>query len=57
MAAMNNVLAGVVGAVLGAALAVAAAVTIVNVAGGPSAQEVAQDRGNVSAEDLAYGSN
>lgn len=57
MAEMSNVLAGVVGAVLGAALAVAAAVTIVNVAGGPSAQEVAQDRGNVSAEDLAYGSN
>jgi hypothetical protein len=54
MAQMNNVLAGVVAAVLGAALAVAAAITIVNVAGGPSAQEVAHD---VGAEDLAYGSN
>ncbi|HMG29845.1 MAG TPA: hypothetical protein VK585_06980 [Jiangellaceae bacterium] len=56
---MNTVLAGVVGAVLGAALAVAAAVTIVNVAGGPTPQEVAQERGDepVNAEDLAYGSN
>ena len=54
---MNNVIAGVVAAVLGAALAVAAAITIVNLAGGPSAQEVAQDRGDVNAEDLAYGSN
>ena len=57
MAQTNNVLAGVVAAVLGAALAVAAAITIVNVAGGPSAQEVAQDRGDVGAEDLAYGSS
>jgi hypothetical protein len=54
MAQMNNVLAGVVAVLIGAALAVAAAVTIVNVAGGPSAQEVAHD---VGAEDLAYGSN
>ena len=50
---MNVVLAGVVAAVLGAALAVAAAVTVVNVASGPSAQE----RGELNAEDLAYGSN
>ena len=54
---MNNVLAGVVAAVLGAALAVAAAVTIVNVASGPTLQEVAQERGDLDAEDLAYGSN
>lgn len=54
---MGTVLAGVVAAVIGAALAVAAAVTVVNVAGSPSPQEVAQERGDVNAEDLAYGSN
>lgn len=56
---MNIVLAAVVAAVLGAALAVAAAVTVVNLALGPSPQEVAQERGEqpVNAEDLAYGSN
>jgi hypothetical protein len=54
---MSTVLAGVVAAVLGAALAVAAAVTVVNVASGPTPQEVAQERGELAAEDLAYGSN
>jgi hypothetical protein len=55
---MNNVLAGVVAAVVGAALAVAAAITVVNVASGPTPQEVAQERGDqLDAEDLAYGSN
>jgi hypothetical protein len=54
---MSTVLAGVVAAVLGAALAVAAAVTVVNVASGPTPQEVAQERGELGAEDLAYGSS
>jgi hypothetical protein len=56
---MSTVLAAIVAAVLGAALAVAAAITVVNVASGPSPQEVAQQRanGSLDAEDLAYGSN
>ena len=53
---MGTVLTGLVGAVIGAGLAIAAAVTLVNVAGGPSPQEVAQERDQaVDAEDLAYG--
>lgn len=56
---MSTVVAGVIAAVIGAALAVTAAATMVNVVGGPSAQEVAQQRSSepVGAEDLAYGSN
>jgi Na+-transporting methylmalonyl-CoA/oxaloacetate decarboxylase beta subunit len=56
---IGTVVAVVVAAAVGATLAVAAAVTMVNVVGGPTPQEVAEQRAGqlVSAEDLAYGNN
>jgi hypothetical protein len=56
---MGTLVAAVVAAAVGAGLAVTAAVTMVNVAGGPTPQEVAEQRAGqlVSAEDLAYGNN
>jgi hypothetical protein len=56
---IGTLVAAVVAAAVGAACAVAAAVTMVNVAGGPTPQEVAEQRAgqSVDAEDLAYGNN
>jgi Protein of unknown function (DUF2613) len=56
---IGTVVAAVVAAVVGAALAIAAAITLVNVVGGPTPQEVAEQRAgqSVDAEDLAYGNN
>jgi hypothetical protein len=56
---IGTVVAAVVAAAVGAALAVSAAITLVNLAGGPTPQEVAEQRAgqSVDAEDLAYGNN
>jgi hypothetical protein len=56
---MGTLVAAVVAAAVGAGLAVSAAVTMVNIVGGPTPQEVAEQRAGqlVSAEDLAYGNN
>ncbi len=57
---MGTVLVAVVAAVVGAVLGVSATLTLVNVAGGPTPQEVVEQRAageSVTAEDLAYGNN
>lgn len=56
---MGSMIAGIVAAFIGGGLAVASAVTMVGLAGGPSPEQVAQDRQEspVGVEDLAYGNN
>ncbi|HJU97330.1 MAG TPA: hypothetical protein VJ644_05095 [Jiangellaceae bacterium] len=56
---IGNRVGPVVAAAVGAGLAVAAAITLVNLAAGPTPQEVAEQRAgqSVDAEDLAYGNN
>ncbi|MGH9250645.1 MAG: hypothetical protein ACRD0W_14135 [Acidimicrobiales bacterium] len=57
---MGTVLVAVVAGVVGAVLGVSATLTLVNVAGGPTPQEVVEQRAageSVTAEDLAYGNN